>query len=200
VSKLVVMSDDLGDALGRVLHAVAPDETRPILSTVLFEGDERGFRLVAADNYRLAIATVTDEACDLGRVPVARSEIAMLRAFLGAYRGDREIAIEFREGPDFAGMAKTPANRLRLAISDAYRSVSLLVIDGTYPNYAEIVSVAKRREKVAVNPSYVVDAARALSKNAPTGMRIEIPINPKDPVLVAATDYVEYIMPIRITG
>src|SRR3972149_3977778 len=60
--KITVHAPDLLRALRLVKHAAAAlEEGRPIIATILFEGDADGFRLVAADNYRIGIAKLDVE-------------------------------------------------------------------------------------------------------------------------------------------
>lgn len=51
-------SQAFGAALGQVVTAASRDETRPVLTGVLFEGEGDELRLVATDSYRLALRTL----------------------------------------------------------------------------------------------------------------------------------------------
>jgi DNA polymerase-3 subunit beta len=51
-------ADAFGDALRQVVRAASTDESRPILTGVLFTTEEGALRLVATDSYRLAVRDV----------------------------------------------------------------------------------------------------------------------------------------------
>ncbi len=53
-----VEGDLLAGALNQVAPAASRDETRPVLTGVLFEGEGEGLRIVATDSYRLAVRKV----------------------------------------------------------------------------------------------------------------------------------------------
>ncbi len=59
--QLIVSSEDLAEALGQVILAVNPNETRPEISGVLFIGSTKKLTLVATDSYRLAEKIVAVE-------------------------------------------------------------------------------------------------------------------------------------------
>ena len=74
-----------GDLLSRALNQVVPaasrDETRPVLTGVLLEGEGDELRVVATDSYRLAVRTLGAQGVDGTRVLVpsrAVSEVARL--------------------------------------------------------------------------------------------------------------------------
>jgi DNA polymerase III sliding clamp (beta) subunit (PCNA family) len=168
----------LDTALGRVIHAAAENEARPILCTILFEGDEQGFRLVAADNYRIAVATLlSDDASGFGRIPLAVEWVPTLRAFLKTCKGNVILSTA----------------KLRLIVTSPSASVSLRTVDGTFPNYASVIPTSG--PAYGINPAYVADTAKAtkglilrLAKNADVTA----------PFLIEAEDYREAIMAVRI--
>jgi DNA polymerase III subunit beta len=56
--------DDLAAALGQVAGAASRDETRPVLTGVLFEGEGDELSVVATDSYRLSMRKVRAEGVD----------------------------------------------------------------------------------------------------------------------------------------
>lgn len=54
----------LAEALNQVVPAASRDETRPVLTGVLFEGDGEELRVVATDSYRLAVRTIQAAGAD----------------------------------------------------------------------------------------------------------------------------------------
>lgn len=132
-------SEDLERALGQVIHAAGDDDSRPILATVLFEGDAKGFRLAAADNYRIAVATLSyEDHQDFGRVPVAREYIPTLRAFLKI----RKRVVSLKVARD------------RLVVTAPDGAVECRVVDGAYPNYASVIP--PDGPVFGVNPAYLI--------------------------------------------
>lgn len=183
--QIEIPSKVLNAAFGKVMHAVASDNARPILGCVLFEGDERGLRLIAADNYRIAIADVaTDEFSGWGRITIQRDQVLILRAFLAKY--SRDVTLRHADAT--------------LTATDGTDTVTLRLFEGMYPNYrAAITDVPVVRSVVHANPKYLMDALKAV-KNA-TAARIEIPTdNELLTVMVKAEGYSEYVMPIRVAG
>jgi DNA polymerase-3 subunit beta len=80
---LALEGDVLSRALGQVVPAASRDETRPVLTGVLLEGEGDELRVVATDSYRLAVRTLGAEDVDGVRVLVparAVSEVARLAA------------------------------------------------------------------------------------------------------------------------
>lgn len=183
---ITVASADLDAALARVAHAMAPDDSRPILAAVLFEGDTRGFRLVAADNYRLAIADVTRlDASAFGTLVLPRDQVPVLRAFLKVRKRQVELTAE----------------GLHLIATDSYSTVRLRAIDGKFPDYRILLNKKRGdRQVVGINPAFLTDAARSLPKGLP--MAVSVPTAKgglSAAVLVSAEGYSELIMPVRLT-
>jgi DNA polymerase III sliding clamp (beta) subunit (PCNA family) len=171
-------SDAMDKALGRVWHAVATDEERPILATVLFEGVAQGFRLVAADNYRIAIATLSEEDhSDFGRVALPRMYVSTLRAFLKAWKRTVSVKVEGE----------------RLVVGDSRDQLALRYMNGTFPNYASVIP--NGGPVVGVNPKYLADTAAAtkgLILKLTKGETLEAPF------VITAEDYREAIMAVRV--
>ena len=92
----------LGEAFAQVARAASSDEARPILTGVLFAGDEDGIRLVATDSYRLALRRLPGfslvEPGKRALVPArALSEVGRLTADAEPVRmavGEREARFE----------------------------------------------------------------------------------------------------------
>lgn len=174
-----IRSKVLDEALGRVIHAAGDSDARPILATVLFEGDADGFRLVAADNYRIAIAELLeDDHSAFGRVPVPVTFIPTLRAFLKAH--DRLVILEVKAD--------------KFIVRDASDALSLRFVDGTYPNYASIIP--KDGATLGVNPAYLTDAARATK--GLSVLKLSKGDSQAAPFVFEATGYREAIMAIRL--
>lgn len=178
-----IESKALNAAIGRVIHAVADNEARPILNCILFEGDEDGLRLIAADNYRIAVADVAEgDYSALGRINLPMDQVAILRAFLAKY--SRSFALSHADD--------------KLTATDGTDTVTLRLLHGTFPNYRAVIDVPVPRSTLNVNPKYVMDAMKALKGAA--DVQFDLPDSRLQTVYVKATGYSEWIMPIRHEG
>ncbi len=116
----------LKQALGEVTFAAATDEARPILTGVLarFEGDK--LTLAAADNYRIAVKTLTvlDPVEDTSVVIPARSLHELSRVL-----GDTDEPVD---------IVLSPSRNQILFHLEGIDLVSRL-IDGQFPNYQQVL-------------------------------------------------------------
>ena len=81
---LSIDGDLLARALGQVAPAASRDETRPVLTGVLLEGEGDELRVVATDSYRLAVRVVTSPGVDGVKVLVpARAVVEVGRLASG---------------------------------------------------------------------------------------------------------------------
>lgn len=166
--KYLVRVDDFRKAAGQTLFAVAPNESRPEISGVLFKFTRSGGRpaliMAATDSYRLAekIVPLVGEPAGLEEpVPVivpARTMAEVIR-ILGVFKETLETAenveISLGEGQ----------------IVFTYDNVELIsrVIEGRYPDYRQLVP-----EKVATEATVERDeltrAVRTASLFSKTGL------------------------------
>lgn len=173
---------DLARALRLVKHAAAKEENRPILATILFEADDKGFRLVAADNYRIGIADV-DASGDLetfGRVPLPVDELPAVLAVLAGWKEAVTVA----------------ADGEHLTFTTKIRTVTVRTMHGTYPRYETILG--GDRTDIGINPKFLSDLGKA-TKDAEARLSIGAWNTPVE-VEIESLDYREYIMPIRLEG
>jgi DNA polymerase III sliding clamp (beta) subunit (PCNA family) len=176
-------------ALSRVKHAAAKEEDRPILHTVLFEGDGEGFRLVTADNYRIAIARISTDGdvAGFGRVAVGLDEVPVIQALI-----KRQGAVTISH--DEASLT------VSVLVGRWRRSVTLPTFEGTWPNYASVVGMAGT-VPVGIRSDYLYEALRAAGQDV---ARVRVG-GPTDPVQVDTNadgecDYTEIIMPVRLVS
>jgi DNA polymerase III sliding clamp (beta) subunit (PCNA family) len=191
MDKITLNPKALDTALGRVQHAVSAATTKPILNTVLFEGTEQGLRLVAADNYRMAIQPIelrgADKGKALGVVTVRLDDIKALRAYL---KGRHTAVVLSVEGEGQGQVLVVSCSGTVLRCPTAY---------GAFPKYTDVLepALAKARMVVALNPRFILDAAEALGKDWSVAKIMPGPSH-LDPLVIKGTDgYVEVIMPVR---
>lgn len=184
------LSAELYRAINLVKHAVAQEPERPILTTILFEGDADGFRLVAADNYRIAIAELTEpdgDVADWGRVAIPFTELKPLLTVLKAELGN--VTLTF-------AAAK---NRVQLSGKDW--SIETVVMDGTWPNYRAVLPERNGHGAVALNAKYLRDAFTSAQASV-TGIGLLWVSDPLKPIEITAKSvgYREIVMPVKVAG
>ena len=186
---VTVNSGRLDKGIRSILHAVSRDYARPILTCALFEGDSSGFRVVGADNYRIAIADLEvlgGEPEGFGRAAVPSEELNGIKWLLRRQPAS-DVTLSHQDA--------------RLTLTAGSRSLTVDLLDGTYPNYAELFVAAKPGPVMGLNPAYLTDVGRAL-RGQPV-VRVEFR-SALLPLIVTAGDdgeaYREAIMPVRIVS
>lgn len=119
--ELTIDSAQLARALGQVVPAASKDETRPVLTGVLFEGDGDALRVVATDSYRLAVRTI--------EAPGA---------------GDLKLLVPSRAVGEVARLAEEGEVRVEASTSQVgFHLGSVLVqsrlIEGEFPSYQQLL-------------------------------------------------------------
>jgi DNA polymerase-3 subunit beta len=119
---LVLDGDLVAKALGQVAPAASRDETRPVLTGVLLEGEGDELRVVATDSYRLAVRSLKVPGMDGTKVLVpARAVIEVGR--LAA--GEKEVRVE-------VGSAQVGFQLGEVAIQSR-------LIEGEFPAYKQLL-------------------------------------------------------------
>jgi DNA polymerase-3 subunit beta len=154
----------LRDALGEVVFAAATDESRPILTGVLtrFAGDQ--MTLAAADNYRIAVRTLTLSRAvqpELTIVVPARSYAELMRIL-----PDAEQPIE---------ITVTPNKSQVLFHVEGIDLVSRL-IEGQFPNYEPVIPTAHSSRAVLDREAFLSGARRAsiFARDSANIVKIEV--------------------------
>jgi DNA polymerase-3 subunit beta len=148
----------LATALGQVAPAASRDETRPVLTGVLLEGEEGHLRIVATDSYRLAVRSIdvggvegtkvlipARAVMEVARLAAAESEVRLEigSAQAGFHLGDVMIQSRLIEGefPAYRQLLPTDLPG-RLAVTkgpflEALKRVAVLAQDAT-PVFLEV--------------------------------------------------------------
>lgn len=111
----------LGKAFSQVTTAASRDETRPVLTGVLFEGAGDELRIVATDSYRLAVRTLP--APGVGDLKV-----------LVPARAVSEVA---RLGPSEEVRIEISSSLIGFHVGDA--SIQSRLIEGEFPSYNQLI-------------------------------------------------------------
>jgi DNA polymerase III subunit beta len=139
----------LREALGEVVFAAASDESRPILTGVLTRLDGDTMTLAAADNYRIAVRTVTLErpvSPEIVIVVPGRSYAELMRVL-----PDAEMPIE---------ITVTPNKSQVLFHVEGIDLVSRL-IEGQFPNYEPVIPTAHSSRAVIDREAFLAGTRRA---------------------------------------
>jgi DNA polymerase III subunit beta len=148
-----VKGELLSKALSQVALAASRDETRPVLTGVLFEGEGNELRIVATDSYRLAVRSIEVDGVQDVRVLVpARAVVEVARlaagedevkidiasAQIGFHLGEVLLQSRLIEGefPAYRQLLpESQPHQLRIAKSefiDAVKRVGVLAQDATH--------------------------------------------------------------------
>ena len=139
----------LRDALGEVVFAAASDESRPILTGVLTRLAGDTMTLAAADNYRIAVRSLTLATPvnpEMTIVVPARSYAELMRIL-----PDAETSIE---------ITVTPNKSQVLFHVEGIDLVSRL-IEGQFPNYEPIIPTEHTSRAVIDREAFLAGARRA---------------------------------------
>lgn len=196
MATILVRPDHLLGAIARVQHAVAVDETRPVLTTLCLEVRGETLRLCAADNYRIVVSEIEIQGQTgewTGQALVPREEIAAIKWVLGR-----------KPNPNLSVELVHDAEHSRLGVKLLDRGVTLRLYDAPFPNVDQVDDKLQTPPSVVtVNPRYLADAGKA-AKDHLVGVVIEVREQLTPIVIRALTDdgitFREILMPIRATS
>lgn len=120
-----VMLGTLHDLIRRTIGTVSPDETRPILTGVLWELEPDSLALVSTDTHRLSLC----------RVPLAHAGVSEHRVVPG--RAMREVLRLLKPGSDAPTTVEFGVNEMRVTADGT--SLVARLLDGTFPNYRRVI-------------------------------------------------------------
>lgn len=177
-----IYAPDLRAALGRIKHAMASEEARPILCSFVIDKADDGFRVYAADGYRIAMQSIetTNESGDWPQTVVARDGVPVLLDALAA-AGKADVTVERR--PE------------RLWVKSAVGTVEVRLVDGRFPDIDTAMPSDPGPILAAFNPAYLMDAGRA----AKSALIVHVhSTGPLAPAAVKSDDgFTEWIMPVK---
>jgi DNA polymerase III subunit beta len=148
--RLTIPLEELLSAIEQTQMAASTDEARPVLTGVLLHVDSKGQTLAATDGHRLAVRQLGAQAngdLDARLIVPARALAELPRAFRGE-SGDVEVIVSKARNQIF----------FRAGTSE----VTSRLIDGTYPNYAQVIP-SKSSTKIKVPTAELAQTVRAVS-------------------------------------
>lgn len=122
---LLISMADLSKALSQVIYSCSADESRPILTGVLFIFEKNGLSLVATDGFRLSQKTIV-----LGKA-VKSQKIILPKGVL------LELSRLEEEGDELAFGQRQKENQVLFACSKVL--LSSRVLEGDFPDFAKII-------------------------------------------------------------
>lgn len=118
--------NELLEALSKVLFAVSSDETRPILTGVLFIIGEDGLTLVASDGFRLSQKKIPTKITHLAKVVLPKSALGELTKIAS-------------NSDSLSMQIKDSANQVVFGIGKEDSFLSSRIIEGDFPNFEKII-------------------------------------------------------------
>jgi DNA polymerase III subunit beta len=142
---VTIKGDQLAGALGQVAPAASRDETRPVLTGVLFEGEGDELRIVATDSYRLALRSLALPGVGDVRVLVpARAVVEVARLASGVDEVKIEIA----------------SSQVSFNLGDVV--VQSRLIEGEFPAYRQLLP-ENQPNKLMVQKGTLVEALKRVA-------------------------------------
>jgi DNA polymerase-3 subunit beta len=166
----------LRDALGEVVFAAASDESRPILTGVLTRLAGETMTLAAADNYRIAVRTLSLAKAvtpEMTIVVPARSYAELMRIL-----PDAEESIEITVTP----------NKSQVLFHVAGIDLVSRLIEGQFPNYEPVIPTALTSRAVLDREAFLAGARRAsiFARDSANIVKIELGGEAGDGVAITA--------------
>jgi hypothetical protein len=152
VVKFTVRGDVLLEAMRAVRHAAADTYARPILASICFDIEAERARVVAADNYRIAIQGFDMYGFDVlepGVFVMPVADYPLVTAFLHAHRA---LPITAEEEDLYVRFALMHGQPLREGAS-----VRVRCLDGDFPKYEEALAeqLAKPRRTFVMDAKFL---------------------------------------------
>lgn len=120
--------ENLEKALSKVLFSASLDETRPVLTGVLFIFEETGLSLVSSDGFRLSKKTIKlNKKIESKNLIIPRNSLVELLRNMGSLEKSDQVLFSVKENE----------NQLVIKIGDIYLATRL--IDGNFPDFEKII-------------------------------------------------------------
>ena len=169
-AQVSVAAGDLATALSQVVRSASTDESRQVLTGVLWELGPTSLSLAATDSYRLAVSEVEIESGpDEGRKVIlpARTLQELVRvlqmapdASLSTFVGENLISFTIEPGGD-AGSGLGPS------------SISSRFIEGEFPNYRQLLPQGYKN-KLTVDKDALIEVTRRVGLLAQNNLPVKL--------------------------
>ena len=170
---ITINHDVLSQAISQVVFAAALDDSRPVLSGVLFSFNKKTLKLVATDSYRLAEKEIalSAEVKNPKDFIIPAKTVGELQRILEGSEGEVEI--------------KTGENQVLFHTKNT--DIIARLIDGNFPDYKKIIP-AQSSTKATIERNSLINIVKTASLFAKdSGNNIKMVFDPKGKVIVSAT-------------
>ena len=132
VRRLTMKGSELASLLGKVAYAASTDDSRKTLNGVLFAVKEKAFTAAATDGKRLALVEKVAEnfSGDDGQAIIPQKTVQHLQQVFSGVGDD--VSMEFGDA--------------QALFKSKDVSVSTKLVEGTYPNYRQVIPVSFARK------------------------------------------------------
>ncbi|MFH1749767.1 MAG: DNA polymerase III subunit beta [bacterium] len=169
-----VSARQIEEAIPKVTIACATDESRPVLSGVLFNFTENKLKLVSTDSYRLAEQTVRlGSKLDLPKVIVPAKTMQEVHRIISAYSNTKDkLKINISE------------NQILFKF-DNDAEVSSRLIEGAFPSYEQIIPASPSTIVLTNKKQFLsaIKGASLFSQNTANNVRVK---TEKDNLIILA--------------
>ncbi len=150
--KISIKGEKITESIRQALSSVSRDETRPILTGVLFELKEGGVRIISTDSYRLSLKEIQKK--DSGEE---------IKSFIVPRRGVEEILkiVEKEEVVDFYFSEKQVALKNKMLVFTSR------LMGGQYPNTDQLFP-KERKIRISIGREELLRAVKRMSLVSPT--------------------------------
>lgn len=167
--RVVVDAGGLGVALSQVIRAASGDESRQILTGVLWEIEAETLTLAATDSYRLAVRTlgINGTVADSKRVVVPARALGELGRALQGTSGDVVATVK----DNLVSFAIDPAGE-----ATGRSLIGSRFIEGEFPNYKQLIPEGYQNS-LTVDREALLDVSRRVGllaqNNLPVKLRLD---------------------------
>lgn len=149
--EVVLQATELAEALRQVIRAASGDDSRPMLTGVLFSSEKEGLRLVATDSYRLALRDLvgTSVLPEGQKVLVPARALSELQRLLGSGPS----------GAEAQGEVKLCVGDLDASFQVGPVQLSTRLLEGDFPNYQALFP-SNYPNRLLVGRTALLDAVR----------------------------------------
>ncbi|MDQ3963094.1 MAG: DNA polymerase III subunit beta [Actinomycetota bacterium] len=169
-TRITMDGGDLATALSQVVRSASPDESRQVLTGVLWELEKDSLTLAATDSYRLAVATVTIAGGpdELRKVILpARTLQELVRVLQNA--AEPKLSTVVRD--NLISFSIDPGEEKGSGLGTS--SISSRFIEGEFPNYRQLLPEGYKNV-LTVDKEALIDVTRRVGLLAQNNLPLKL--------------------------
>lgn len=159
-----VPKDELSQSLNQVVRATANDDSRPLLTGVLFTSSSEHLRLIATDSYRLAVRDLPEvKALDKDQDYLIPSRaLQELQRAAGSSSSDSDIEIAI--------------SNAEIGFTVGNSTISSRLIDGNYPSVLQLIPDSYPNQLRVAKDTLLTSLKRSklLAKDSTSSVRLTV--------------------------